>query len=171
MDKAITTALLIVISMIMSVLLFNAAYPAITRGGESITSMTNNVTDRMKSQIEIIHAAGELDATGFWQDTNNNGQFEVYVWIKNVGELRIDAIEQTDFFFGPDGNFVRIPYSADNSHGFPYWSPSLENATTYWDPNATLKITVHYGVPLTSGRYFAKISTVSDANAEYYMGM
>ncbi len=170
MDKAITTALLIVISMIMSVLLFNAAYPAVTKGGESINSMTTHVTDRMKSQINIIHASGELDDTGFWQDTNSNGQFEVFIWVKNVGEARIDAIEQTDFFFGPEGNFARIPYSVDNSKGFPYWTWTIENAAQ-WDPNATLKITVHYGVPLTTGRYFAKVSTVSDANAEYFMGM
>jgi len=170
MDKAITTALLIVISMIMSVLLFNAAYPAITRGGESITSMTNNVTDRMKSQIDIIHGTGELDGSGFWQDTNSDGQFNVFIWVKNTGAARINAIEQTDLFFGPEGNFVRIPYSSDGSGGFPYWSWSIENASN-WDPNSTLKITIHYGVPLTTGRYYAKISTVSDANAEYFMGM
>lgn len=170
MDKAITTALLIVISMIMSVLLFNAAYPAVTRGGESINSMTMHVTDRMKSQINIIHASGELDSSGFWQDTNGNGQFEVFLWVKNVGDARITAIQNSDVFFGPEGNFVRIPYSTDNSKGFPYWSDSLENASD-WDPNTTLKITIHYGVPLTTDRYFAKVSTVSDANAEYFMGM
>lgn len=170
MDKAITTALLIVISMIMSVLLFNAAYPAITRGSESITSMTNNVTRRMKSQIDIIHASGELDEGGFWQDSNTNGQFEVFLWVKNTGDIRLDPIEQTDVFFGPEGNFARIPYSSDGSSGFPYWSWTIENAAN-WDPNSTLKIAVHYGVPLHSGRYFAKVSTISDANAEYFMGM
>lgn len=170
MDKAITTALLIVISMIMSVLLFNAAYPAITRGGESITSMTANVTDRMKSQIDVIHGTGELDESGFWQDSNNDNQFDVFLWVKNTGANRITGIEQTDVFFGPEGNFVRIPYSSDGSGGFPYWSYNIENAN-HWDPNATLKITLHYGVPLPTGRYFAKISTVSDANADYYMGM
>lgn len=170
MDKAITTALLIVISMIMSVLLFNAVYPAVTQGSESITSMTNHVTERMRNQIEIIHAAGELDASGFWQDSNSNGEFDVFVWVKNTGDARITPIEQADFFFGPEGNFVRIPYSASNGSGFPYWSYALENATE-WDPNATLKITVHYGVPLSTGRYFAKLSTVTDAQAEYFMGM
>lgn len=170
MDKAITTALLIVISMIMSVLLFNAAYPAITRGGESITSMTANVTDRMKSQIDIIHASGELDDSGFWQDSNGDGQFNVFLWVKNTGAARINAIEQTDLFFGPEGNFVRLPYSSNGDGGFPYWSWTLENAAN-WDPNATLKITIHYGVPLTAGRYYAKISTASDANANYFMGM
>ena len=170
MDKVITTALLIVISMVMSVLLFNAAYPAITRGGESITNMTTHVTNHMKNQIEIIHATGELDGSGFWQDTNGDGQFDVFLWVKNVGDARIDSINNTDFFFGPEGNFVRIPYSIAAGNGFPYWSWSMENATN-WDPNTTLKITVHYGVPLKSGRYFAKISTASDANAEYFMGM
>lgn len=170
MDKAITTALLIVISMVMSVLLFNAVYPAVTRGSESITSMTTSVTNRMRSQVEIIHAAGELDGSGFWHDGNSNGEFDVFVWVKNTGDSRITPIEQSDFFFGQEGNFVRIPYAANNGSGFPYWSYALENATD-WDPNATLKIVVHYGVPLTSGRYFAKLSTITDAQAEYFMGM
>ena len=170
MDKAITTALLIVISMIMSVLLFNAAYPAVTRGGESIINMTTNVTDRMKSQVDVIHATSEMDGSGFWQDSNSDGQFNVYIWVKNTGAARITAIEQSDFFFGPEGNFVRIPYSSDGSTGFPYWTWSLENASN-WDPNTTLKITVHYGVPLPVGRYYIKLSTVSNANADYFMGI
>ncbi|MBL8164505.1 MAG: hypothetical protein JNJ61_21125, partial [Anaerolineae bacterium] len=60
MDKAITTALLIVISMIMVVMLFNAAFPAIIQGSDAITNMTDRAGDSMKSQIKIIHAAGEL---------------------------------------------------------------------------------------------------------------
>ncbi len=57
MDKTITTALLIVISMVMSLALFNAAYPAIIQGGDAINSMTNRSDERMRSQAAIIHAA------------------------------------------------------------------------------------------------------------------
>lgn len=170
MDKAITTAMLIIISMIMSMMLFNAAYPAVMESSDAITTMANRTNERMKSQVEIIHAAGELDNTGWWQDTNGNGQFEVFVWVKNVGELRINAIEQTDVFFGPEGNFARIPYSANGSNGYPYWSWSLESGTN-WDPNGTLRIVIRYGSPLSQGRYYIKVNTPSGASANYYTGM
>jgi hypothetical protein len=169
MDKTITTALLIVISMIMVVLLFNAAYPAILQGSDAITNMTDRAEERMKTEISVIHAAGELDADGFWANTNGNSSFEVFVWVKNVGSTRLTAVEQSDVFFGPEGNFARIPYSASGG-SYPSWSWELENATA-WTPTATLKITIHYGVPQSPGRYFIKVILPNGVSSDYFLGM
>jgi len=79
MDKTITTALMIVISMIMAVALFNAVYPAVLDSGNAISGMTRRTDERLQSQIEIIHAASELDSTGWWQDTNGNGDFDTFI--------------------------------------------------------------------------------------------
>lgn len=170
MDKAITTALLIIISMIMAMMLFNSAYPAVIQGGDAITSMANRSDEQMRSQVEIIHGAGELDSGGFWQDTNGNNVFEVFLWVKNIGESRLIAPEQTDVFFGPEANFTRIKYATDSSSGYPYWSYSFENGSD-WSPNVTLKVTIHYAMPLSSGRYFAKLMTTSGVMSEYFMGI
>lgn len=167
MDKVISTVLLIVISMILVMLLFNAAYPAVLEGSDAITSMANRADERMRSQISIIHASGELDSTSFWQDTNSNGQFEVFLWVKNIGTSRITAPEMGDLFFGLEGNFGRIPY---NTGSYPYWTSEIENAAE-WTPTATLKITIHYGVPLPSGRYFAKLTLPNGISTDYFMGM
>src|SRR5512142_3413873 len=105
MDKTITTALLIIISVVMALMLFNAAYPAIMKGGDAIANMTNRSNDRMKSQIVIVHTAGELDEEGQFRDTNGNGLFDVFIWAKNVGSTSITAIERSDVFFGEEGNF------------------------------------------------------------------
>ena len=40
-----------------------------------------------------------------------------------------------------------------------------------WTPTATLKITIHYGVPLGSGRYFLKVITPNGVDAEYFFSM
>lgn len=170
MDKAITTALMIMISVVMALMLFNVAYPAIVEGGDAISSMANRQEARLRTEITIIHGAGELDSTGWWQDTNGNGDFEVFVWVKNVGSKRITAMERTDVFFGPEGNFVRIPHQSASGGLSPYWTGTLEGASD-WDPSVTLKITIHYAFPLTSGRYFAKAIVSSGVADDYYWGM
>jgi archaellum component FlaG (FlaF/FlaG flagellin family) len=169
-DKTIVTAMLIIIGMIMAVALFNAAYPAIISGGDAMANMANRADDRLRSQVEIIHAAGELNSSGWWQDTNSNGYFDAFVWVKNVGSTRIVALESTDVFFGPEGNFARISHEG-NAHGaYPNWSWQIENGTE-WTPTATLKISIHYALPLEQGRYFIKIVIPNGIADDYFMGM
>ncbi len=168
MDKTITTALLIVISMVMAVALFNAAYPAVVKSGDAIANMTNRADERMKSQIAIIHMAGELD--GHPVSFDGEGPYAVSIWIKNIGATRITAIERSDVFFGAEGNFTRIPAQNESGTSYPYWTWQIENGAE-WDPTATLKITVHYLSPLPAGRYFAKIAIPSGVSDEQFLGL
>jgi len=165
MDKAIMTTMLIVISMVMGVLLFNAAYPAIIESNDAMADMTNRASEQLLSQIRIIHVASELDSDGWWQDGNNNGTFDVFVWVKNVGSTRLVAQEQIDLFFGPEGDFSRIAH-VDAAAGYPYWSWQLENAAA-WTPTATLKITIQHAAPLATGRYYVKLTTPNGTTDEY----
>ncbi len=150
MDKALTTVFMVIASVTCAVLVFNSLYPAVIQSSDAMTNMTLRVDDRLKSQIAIIHATGDA--------TNN----KAYVWVKNVGSLRIAAVERCDVFFGPEGNFARIPHGA----GDPHWTYEVENDDE-WKPTATLKITIHYGSSL-SGRYFVKVSIPNGISDEYY---
>lgn|SRR5450432_4130945 len=170
MDKVITTALLIVISMVMSLALFSAAYPAIISGGDAIVNMTSRQEDRMKSQVSIIEAAGELDSSGQWQDVNGDGQFDAFIWVKNIGATTISAVERTDVFFGREGDYVRIPFQADAGTNYPFWTWNLENGSE-WTPTTTLKITIHYQNPIAAGRYLAKVNIANGTGDEYVLGM
>ena len=170
MDKAITTSLLIAISMVMVMLLFNSTYPAIQEGGDAIRSLASREEDRMRTQISVIHASGELDASGWWQDTNGNGVFDVIAWVKNIGDTRIIAFDQMDVFFGPEGNFVRIPHESVASSSYPYWSGTLEGETD-WAPRATLRIEIHQQTPLGAGRYYLKTVLPNGIESDYYLGM
>jgi hypothetical protein len=170
MDKTITTALLIIISIVMALALFNAAYPAIMKGGDAIANMANRANERMKSQIVIVHMAGELDGQGQWQDANANGLFDVFLWVKNVGASPITAVEGMDVFFGREGSFVRIPYQGDAAGSYPHWTWQVENGAE-WTPTATLKITVHYTSPLAPGRYFAKIAISNGVSDQQFLGL
>jgi archaellum component FlaG (FlaF/FlaG flagellin family) len=169
-DKAITTALLIVVSIVMAVMLFNAVYPAVIEGSSAMTGMTSRAEERLRSQIEIVHATGELDSDGWWQDVNGNGDFDVFVWVKNVGSSRIAAVERTDVFFGAEGDFMRIPHESETGGGYPYWTWQVENASE-WTPTATLRITIHYAAPLSSGRYFVKVIISNGVSDEHFLSM
>jgi archaellum component FlaG (FlaF/FlaG flagellin family) len=170
MDKAITTALFIVISMILALMLFNVAYPAIVEGGDSINSMADRAEERMRTQVAIVHAAAEIDNSGWWQDTNGNGDVDVFVWVKNIGDTRIIALEHTDVFFGPEGNFTRIPHESVAGGSYPYWTGEVENASE-WEPSATLKITIHYNTTLSQGRYFNKVTLPNGIWDEYFLSI
>jgi archaellum component FlaG (FlaF/FlaG flagellin family) len=154
LDKTIITAFLIIAGVVTAVAVFNTIYPAIIEGSQAITSMEERIDDRLKSQIEIVHAAPE-------------GQVNpdrAFVWVKNVGSAAIRAVEGCDVFFGPEGDFARIPHGTGNSH----WEYTVENDTD-WNPTATLKITIDLDYDLSDGeRYFIKVVTPNGIADEYY---
>ena len=151
-------------------MLFNVAYPAAMEGGDAVNNMAYRVTERMRTQIVVVHATGELDADGNWQDANGNGIFEMTFWVKNIGETRISALESLDVFFGPEGNFSRIPYEAHVSGTYPRWHAAVENSTD-WTPRATLRLDVQYSAALPQGRYFFKISLPNGVMDETFLGI
>lgn len=149
---------MVIISVIASVVVFNALYPAIVQSSDAMVDMQARMDDRLKSQVQIVHAVAELDRNGAWQDSNGDGDFDVTVWVKNVGSKRISAVEQTDVFFGPEGNFTRIPHQSTAGGSAPFWTYAVENDSV-WNPTATLKIVIHFPVTLGTGQYFIKVVT------------
>ncbi len=169
MDKTITTALLIIISMATALVLFNAAFPAVVEGSDALQSMAAHSEEQLRSQLEIIHVVGEMTTSG-WQDTNGNGQFEIFAWVKNTGLTRFTALDEMDVFYGREGNFVRIPHQSDAGGSYPYWTWTLENATQ-WVPSATLRITIHYSAAQPAGRYFFRITAPNGTSDDEIVSM
>ncbi len=117
--------------------------PAVSRAGNALVSSANSADNRLSSRVEIIHATG--------QDTAVVSQ----AWVKNTGVTRIDAIQQSDVFFGPETDFARIPYGGSGCSA-PCWEYNLENDTE-WNPTATLHLTVHLSTALATGNtYYVK---------------
>ena len=148
MDKTIVTALLIMAGVISAVYVFNSIYPAITQSGDAINAMRGRYDERLKTQIEIVHAA--------------RSGAQVEIWAKNIGSLPIKPVENSDLFFGLEGNFMRIPYGT----GSPHWEYEIENDDA-WNPTATLHITILDYAPLDSGRYFTKLISPNGVSTEY----
>ena len=170
MDKAIVTSFMIIAAIVSAVMVFNVVFPAIGQSSDAMLTMKTRLDHRMKSQIQIVHATGELDRSGLWQDTNGSGQFDVFVWVKNIGSLRIAAIESLDVFFGPDGNFARIPHQSAAGGSYPHWTSQVENASA-WNPASTLKISIVHSSVLPSDRYFLRVVTPNGVDSEDFFGM
>lgn len=144
MDKVLVTIFLLVAGIVCSLVVFNAVYPAINRSSAAISTMSANVDDRIKSQIEIIQTAKQASGSN------------VYIWVKNVGTSRIVTIDDCDVFFGLVDNFSRITYGES---GTPRWDYEIEGkpGTTRWGLAETMKITITLSDAPSSGIYFIKI--------------
>ncbi len=141
MDKALVTILLIIAGVVCTMVIVNAVYPLITGTSGALTDAVQRIDDRIRSNIKII-------------EISSNGT-EVYIWIKNIGASTIGAIEKSDVFFGPEGNFARIPFGTTGSP-LPYWDYALEDGSDVWKPSSTLKITIHLQ-EAQSGVQFVKV--------------
>jgi hypothetical protein len=149
------------------VLVINSVYPAIVRSGNSLTRVATKLDDRIESQIKVVYATAELDENEVWQDGGTAGKFDVDFWVKNVGVSRIVGVDQSDVFFGIEGDFARIPYVTDAGGGYPQWSYTLENGTE-WTSSVTLNFTVLYESSLSTDEYFLKVIAPNGAYDDHY---
>lgn len=150
MDKVIVTALLVIAGIISAITFFNAVYPAVGQSGDALAAMEGRVDERLKTQVKIIYGA------------QSNG--DVLIWAKNIGSLTVKAPEASDLFFGPEGNFARIPYGI----GTPHWEYVVENAND-WSPSHTLQIRIVGFSPLDPGRYYTKLVLSNGISDDYFL--
>lgn len=167
--------LLTIAGVIAAVAIMNAIYPAVTRSSSALTAASGSVDERIKTNIEVVHVVGELSSSSTWVDTNSNSLFDFFAWVKNVGDARVVAVDETDIFFGQPGGIERVPYTDDAGASYPQWSYAIENGSD-WNQSVTLKITVSFddGCPSCikpTGTYFIKVVTPNGVSNEHYFSM
>ena len=131
MDKAITTGILIIASVIASVALINAVLPAIGDSTGALSAANASAADRIRTDIEIVHAASP--AVG--------GEDQVLVWVKNIGSQKIAPVESSDIFLITSTTVKRLSHGS--SSGSEYWDYTVEGGGTDWTQAVTIKITLH----------------------------
>jgi archaeal flagellar protein FlaG len=142
LDKIIVTVMLIIGGVVASFAIFNGIYPAVQRSGAAIISASDTMNDRIQSDIRIIQV--NVNAT------------TADAWVKNVGSSEIDAVSNSDLFFGPEGDFSRIPFGNSTSP-LPYWNYQLEGTDSQWRPTDTIDITIHLASLPTPDTYMLKV--------------
>jgi archaeal flagellar protein FlaG len=144
MEKAITTIMITIASVVAIMVVVNAMMPTIQRTSTAVAGSASAVDERLKSEIQIIHATGQPNTT------------IAYAWVKNVGVATVVPVERTDIFFGPEGNFARIPYGGPGCTA-PCWEYVVENASD-WEPTSTVRFNLYLTTSLGSGiPYYMKI--------------
>jgi hypothetical protein len=142
MDKVIVTVLLIIGGVVASFAIFNGVYPALQRSSSAINSASDQVSDQMKSKIEIINVS-------------NNASI-VQIWVKNVGTLAIGSVENSDIFINHDGSINRIAHG-NGGDPLPYWNYQLQGTSSIWGPTVTNEININLASPLAPGLYKLKM--------------
>jgi flagellar protein FlaG len=147
--------MLTIAAIVSVVAVTNAVLPSVGRTTGALISTSSVVQDRIASQIEIVHATGQ------------DGNPDADVWVKNIGAATVDPVDRIDVFFGPSGDFQRIPYGGSGCTA-PCWEYTVENATDF-EPTATLEIVVHDSANLTAGQtYYVKVVTPNGVDDSKY---
>ena len=131
MEKAITTALLVIASVIAAVALTNSVLPAVSRGSGAVLSASAQVAARVKTDLTIVFASGNTSST------------EIYFWVKNVGVQEIKALDKSDLFLTTPSTIQRVAYDSSCASASPdCWSFAFEGGATAWLQADTVKVTV-----------------------------
>ena len=151
MGKVITTALLIMASVVAALALINAVLPALGKSTSALATANSEAASRIKTDIEIIYSTGDTSGT-------------VTAWAKNVGTQAIKSIKDSDVIIikpSAAGGVKRISYVAGRSS--ECWDFTIEDSKTDWTSAVTVKFTLTTTV--TSGSYTISIAAPNGVTA------
>ncbi len=151
MDKAITSGLFIIASVIASIALINAVIPAVSKSSGALVTANAEAANRIRTDIEVIHVASKTSPD------------QVIVWVKNIGLNTIKPIESGDVFLTTPNEVKRLSHGSGS--GAEYWDYTIENGTA-WTTTVTVKMTLHLANgTLVSGGYNIIVNVYNSVNA------
>ena len=131
MEKSITTAIFIMASVVAAVALINAVVPALGQSTSALVTANSAASERIKTDVEIIHVTGD------------DGANTVTIWVKNIGSVAIRPVNSTDIFLDTPTTVSRLAYEDGcNSGSSDCWDYSIEGTATEWASTETVKFTL-----------------------------
>ena len=150
MEKAITTAMLVIASVIAALALTNAVLPAMGKSAGALVTANKSAAERIKTDIAIVHATGD-DSAG-----------EVTVWIKNIGTQVIKPVKSSDVILTTPTNVLRLPYVT--SCASECWNFFIEGGGADWVQTVTVKFTIN--TSMDTGNYNVSVAVVNAVEAD-----
>ncbi len=153
-QEVISNAILIIAAIIATIALVNAVYPSLFTATDSVRSVSDSASDRVKTDVKIDMASMQNTTT-------------LYVWVKNIGSADVPAsrIAYTDVYFGETGSMARV----DTAPAAPFrWAYVLDDVDGNgdWDPGETMLIAITDvpGTRLTQGTHDLQLVLYNSAS-------
>ena len=153
MNSVITTALLMMASVVAAMALINAFLPALGRSTSALVVANSEAAARIKTDLEIIYSTGDTGGT-------------VTAWVKNVGTQVIRSIKDSDVIIikpSAAGGVKRLSYVAGCTSPSECWDFTIEDSKTAWTTAVTVKFVLTTTV--TSGSYTISIAVPNGITA------
>jgi len=150
-EKAITSGLLIMASVVAAIALINAVIPALGKSSSALVTANAAASDRIKTDIEIIHATGDTSAK------------TVTIWVKNIGYTSIKDITASDIFLDTPSSVSRLSYTSGCVSDC--WDYAFEGGATDWSRTETVKFTLTLS-SLGTGVHSVRISVFNGVSAD-----
>jgi flagellar protein FlaG len=126
----ISGALLLIAGIIATVALVNAVFPSLFTATDSVGSVSDTASDRVKTDLKIAMSS-------------HPNASSVFVWVKNVGSTKIPAsqIVHTDVYFGDGGSMARAQTSELAAFRWSYVLDDMDGDGS-WGPGETLQVLI-----------------------------
>lgn len=151
MDKAITSGLLIIASVVATIALINSVIPALSKSSGALVNANAAASDRIRTDIEIVHAAGDTTAK------------TVTFWVKNIGTTTIKDITSSDIFLDTPSSLSRLSYVSGCTSDC--WDYALEGGASDWSNSETVKFTLTLS-SLSTGVHSVQLSVFNGVSSD-----
>ena len=148
MAQTITTAMLVIASLIAAIALINAVMPALGKSASALSSANSEAAKRIRTDIDVIYATGNTSGT-------------ITIWVKNVGTQIIRSVESSDIIIIKPNGVSRIHYVSGCSS--ECWDYILEDNASAWSTAVTVKFTVTTTV--ATGSYSVSVAAPNGVTA------
>ena len=149
MEKAITTAMLVIASVLAALALINAVLPAMGKSAGALVTANKSAAERIKTDIAIVHASGDA--------TND----KVTVWVKNIGTQIIRPVKSSDVILTTPTNVLRLPYVPGCTS--ECWDFFIEGGGANWIQAITVKFMINTSVD--TGNYNVSVAVANAVEA------
>jgi len=156
-SSTIVSEVYITLAVVIAISIFSASvFGSLQQVADIEREKSTDLKIKLGTRVQIIFAA-PYNSTA------------VKLWIKNIGVEPIHPTligDKAELFFGPRGNFKRIPYNTLP----PTWIYNLVNdrdGDGVWDPTETIEVTVNNDKALADGDYYIRYVTYNGVYSEY----
>ncbi len=138
--EVISISILLIATVVAVSVMVMAIIPTIRDLAHTYSSVAENLNEKVKTNIKII----------FIKAVQNGTAVDVYFWVKNTGETKInfDLIARSDIFITSTSVFLHFT-AGDSSVSYIIENGDGDN---YWEKSETLRFNVT-GLSLSSDEY------------------